>query len=220
MVKKIVDIIQPSTVVSHICLSLYVLLGLSGCAAIPLADSPVEPRRLGREFPISLAPPEPEATSLPFAEPAGALTLRSALAAALLNSPALAAFSWEVRAREGRALQAGLLPNPVFRLELEEFGGGGRRAVFDGAEAAIRLRQLLELGGKRAKRQQVETLNRDLAAWDYETLRLDVFTEVMKAFVTALSAQERVTLAEEQVRLAEEAVQTVARRSRLERPRL
>lgn len=114
-----------------------------------------------------------------------------------------------MRAREARALQAGLPPNPEFGFEVEEFGGGGDRTAFDGVDTTLRLGQLLELGGKRAKRQRVATLERDLAAWDYETRRLDVLTSVAKALVAVLAMQERVVLAEEQVGLAEETLQTV-----------
>ena len=190
--------------------SLVSLLGLSSCAALPVADSPIEPRRLGREFPTYTASPETESTRIPFTEPTGQLTLRAAFASALLNSPALAAFSWEVRAREAGAIQAGLLPNPTFSLEVEEFGGGGDRTAFDSSDTAIRLGQLFELGDKRAKRQRVATLERDLAAWDYETHRLDVLTSVVKAFVAVLATQRHVALAEERVEMAEEAIQTVA----------
>ena len=45
--------------------------------------------------------------------PTGQITLRDALALALLQSPELATYAWEVRAREARILQAGRLPNPV-----------------------------------------------------------------------------------------------------------
>jgi len=186
------------------------LLWLSSCATMPVADSTLEPRRLGREFPTYTASPEKELTPVPFTEPTGQLTLRAAFAAALLNSPALAAFSWEVRAREAGAIQAGRLPNPEFSLEVEEFGGGGDRTAFDGSDTTVRIGQLFELGDKRAKRQRVATLERDLAAWDYETHRLDVFTTVVKAFVAVLATQRQVTLAEEQVRVAEEAIQTIA----------
>ncbi len=136
------------------------LLRLSSCAAIPIADSTLEPRHPGREFPTHDASPETESTALPFTEPTGQLTLRVAFAAALLNSPALAAFSWEVCAREAGAVQAGRPPNPKFGLEVEEFGGGGDRAAFDGADTTVRLGQLFELGDKRAKRQRVATTPR------------------------------------------------------------
>ena len=211
MVNILKYVSRRSTSFGTIGLSLLLLLGLPSCTVIPIADNALEPRRLGRDFPTYHAPSEPEATPPLFTGPTDALTLPSALAAALLNSPALAAFSWEMRAREARALQAGLPPNPTFGFEVEEFGGGGSRTAFDGADTTLRLGQLLEFGGKRAKRQQVATLERDLAAWDYETHRLDVLTTVAKAFVAVLAMQERVTLAEEQVGLAEEALQTVAR---------
>ena len=51
----------------------------------------------------------------------------------------------------------------------------------------------------------------DLAAWDYETRRLDVLTTVAKVFVVTLAAQEQVSLEAEQVQLAQEVLQTVAR---------
>src|SRR5262245_55870264 len=60
-----------------------------------------------------------------FREPTGTISLRDALAAALLHNPELAAFSSEVRAREARALQAGLLPNPELDTEFEDFAGSG-----------------------------------------------------------------------------------------------
>ena len=191
-------------------LSLCLLLGLPSCAVAPLADSTLEPRRLGRELPPAHASPDSESAPPAFTEPTGGLTLRATLAAALLNSPALAAFSWEARAREARAIQAGRPPNPVLELKVEEFGGGGDRTAFDGADTTVRLGQLFELGGKRAKRQRVATLERDLAAWDYETHRLNVLTTVAKAFVAVLATQRRISLAEEQLGMAEEALQTVA----------
>ena len=194
---------------------LVALLGLPSCAAMPIADSSLEPRRLGREFPTYDASSETASFPVPFPEPTGQLTLRAAFAAALLNSPALAAFSWEVRAREAGAIQAGQLPNPEFSLEVEEFGGGGDRSAFDSADTTVQIGQVFELGGKRAKRQRVATLERDLAAWDYETHRLDVFTAVVKAFVAVLATQRQVALAEEQVGVAEEAVQTIASQVKL-----
>ncbi len=207
-----------STCFGNIGLSLCLLLGPPGCSLIPapapVADSTPEPRRLGRELQTYHAPagsnPD-DHLARTFTEPAGLLTVPTALAAALLNSPALAMFSWEVLAREARALQAGLRPNPEVRFEVEEFGGGGSRSAFDDSETTFLLGQLLELGDKRTKRQRLATLERDLAAWDYETRRLDVLTTVAKVFVVTLAAQEQVSLEEEQVQLAQEVLQTVAR---------
>ena len=143
-------------------------------------------------------------------EPTGAVTLRDALEAALLGSPDLSAFSFEVRAREARALQAGLLPNPALGFEVENLGSTRSGDPFSRTETTISLSQLVELGGKRAKRQRLATLERDLAGWDYETRRALVLSAVTRAFVTALSAQERLTLLDELIKVAKESVQTVA----------
>ncbi|MFQ5799958.1 MAG: TolC family protein, partial [Bacteroidota bacterium] len=173
-----------------------------------------ERRSLGQEFSTFQAPAKPmETPDVPeIAEPTGAITLRQALALALMYNPGLRAFSWEVRASEARTLQAGLLPNPEMEVEVEEVGGTGERSGFDGAETTIQLGQLIELAGKRPKRERVAALESKLAGWDYEAKRLDVLTEVALAFVGVLAAQERLILAEELVRLSEEVMDTVAQR--------
>jgi outer membrane protein, heavy metal efflux system len=79
-------------------------------------------------------------------------------------------------------------------------------------QATIQLSQVIELGGKRAARQHLATLNRDLAAWDYETARIDVLTEVTRAFTDVLAAQETVALTEQTTRLVEQVQQSVGAR--------
>lgn len=142
-------------------------------------------------------------------EPTGIVTLGDAAQAALLGSPDLRAFSAEVRAREAQALQAGLAPNPLFAAEVENIGAG-RGDAFARTETTLSLAQLLELGGKRAKRRHVALLERDLAGWDYETRRVLVLSEVAKAFVAALAAQERLALADELIRIADASAASVA----------
>jgi cobalt-zinc-cadmium efflux system outer membrane protein len=193
------------------------LLVLSSCTTLPVTTTWPEPRPLGNDLPVSRPPLQPSgmASGMPRSEePTGVLVLRQALALALLYNPELAAFSWEVRAGEARTLQAGLLPNPELELEIENVAGSKDLRGFDGAELTLRLSQLIELGGKRVKRVQVAALERDLAAWDYETKRVDVLTQVTQAFVEVLGAQERVAVQEELVRLAEQVLRTVAERVR------
>ena len=124
-------------------------------------------------------------------EPTGALTLRDALTHALLKNPELAAFSWEVRAVDARILQAGLYPNPELGAEVENFGGSKTQQNFDGAESTFALSQLIELGGKREKRTRIVKLERDLAGWDYEAKRLDVYVATAKAFMGSHQAIRR-----------------------------
>lgn len=166
---------------------------------------------LGAELDTYTAPTEPpsDTVALPeAAEPTGVLTLRDAIAAALLRNPALAAFSWEVRSREARALQAGLRPNPEVGVELENIGGSGDRQSFEQAESTVWLSQLILLSGKRAKRQRVADLERELAEWDYEAARLTVLTETTKTFVATLAAQRRLSVVRELERIAAESVRT------------
>lgn len=143
--------------------------------------------------------PAPEA----FTEPEGPITLRRALSLALTNNPALAAFSWEVRAKEAGAIQAGLLPNPELEALLEEFGGSGSVEGFEGAETTILLGQLIPLGGKISKRKRLAALGASLAEWDYEAARLDVLRAAAKAFADVLAAQRQLEITEELVGLAE-----------------
>ncbi|MCK5174593.1 MAG: TolC family protein [Planctomycetes bacterium] len=142
----------------------------------------------------------------------GVMTLPRALGLALMQNPELKAFSWEVRVAEARQLQQGLMPNPTLNVEAEEVGGGGARSGFDGAASAVVITQLIELGGKREKRTKLASLEKQLAGWDYEGKRLDVFGEVTKAFVAVLAAQQRVELSDELVDLSEQVLNTVQQR--------
>jgi cobalt-zinc-cadmium efflux system outer membrane protein len=131
------------------------------------------------------------------------LLLPEALALALLSNAALAADSYELRAREAALLQAGALPNPTLSLELEDIAGTGDFGGVDQAQTTLLLGQLIELGGKRAARVEVAAAERDLAAWGYEMRRIDVLADTAGAFVEVLAAQERLRLAEEALTLAE-----------------
>jgi len=139
------------------------------------------------------------------------VTLSEALATTLLGNPELKAFSSEVRAREALALQAGLLPNPEFGGEVENVGGSGDRKGFEDSETTLLLSQLIELGGKRARRRDVARFGKELASWDYEARRLAVLTQAAKSFASVLVRQERLVQADELVRVANEALGAVER---------
>ena len=178
-----------------------------GCAPYPLGDGRVPPRPLGADLPAHRAPSNPQAAvDAPeaFEEPGGVLNLRRALAAALQNNPDLAAFSWEVRVRDARALGESLLPNPELEIELENFGGSGTTSGFDSAETTVLLSQLIPLAGKIEKRTRVAQLQRDLAGWDYEAARIDVCTAVVRHFVAVAASQERVEFAQKNLGLADQ----------------
>ncbi|MGH8593798.1 MAG: TolC family protein [Gammaproteobacteria bacterium] len=151
--------------------------------------------------------------SEPIAEPTGHLTLREVLALALKASPELAPFSREIRAREAAVLQARLFPNPDLSVTAANLGNAVLKD-FDGPQTTVSLSQLILLGGKRGRGIEVAGLDRDLAAWDYETKRMDVLTRVAQAFVDVLRAQEGLALANDLMALAERVVEAVSARVR------
>lgn len=174
----------------------------------------VTPRPLGADLPVYR--PAAGAADQPVAQnPSGPIGLRDAHALALMQSPELATFAWEVRAREARILQAGRPPNPVISAVVEDLGGGARVTGAEGLvqpQTTIQLSQLIELGGKRAARERLAERTRDLAGWDYELARVDVFTRVARAFIDVLASQQAVALTEQTTRLVEAVHQTVGAR--------
>lgn len=142
-----------------------------------------------------------------FVEPEGDLTLRAAVRAALLGHPSLSERSWQTRAREAEALQAGLLPNPALSIEVENAPGTGQREGLSQAETTIGLSQLILLGGKRTRSRAVAENRVDLAGWDYEVARIGVLTDAAKSFVATLAAQQRLELLDQLARAAAKGVE-------------
>jgi cobalt-zinc-cadmium efflux system outer membrane protein len=190
------------------------MLGVSGCMEQSNEVTLPRPRSLGQEFSAFQPSAKPMETTEPpgIAEPTGVITLRRALALALMHNPELKAFSWDVRVSEARQLQASLWPNPEFEVEVEEVGGPGARSGFDAAETTIQLSQLIEIGDKAKKRTKLASLEKELSGLDYEAKRLDVFIDVTKAFIEVLAAQQRLKLTDELLQLSEELVDTVTKR--------
>lgn len=174
-------------------------------------------------------------------EVTGPVTLADVMTLTLQRSPELAAFAWDIRASEARQIQARLRPNPELLVEIEDvrLGGGpdirtrqhslglsssgvssqleygsesGAKSGFPEAQFTVSLSQLIELGGKRAKRMQLAASDRDVSAWDYEVARADVLKNAAQTFVSVLAAQERVVLDGELVQTAEQVLNTVSAR--------
>lgn len=204
----------------HIASIIWICAGLSACSGGRVPVSTVPPRPLGRDVPVYLPTRadrgRPEGPV--FATPTDSVSLRDAVALALLHSPELAAFAWETRAREARVVQAGRPPNPVVGVAWEDIGASSLRRAAAGNEqivqpqTTVQLSQVIELGGKRTARQNLASRTRDLAAWDYEAARIDVLTAVTHAFIDLLAAQEMVRLTSQTSRLVEQVRQSVSAR--------
>ncbi len=115
-------------------------------------------------------------------EPTGALTLRQALALALSRSPELAAFDYDIRIAEARILQAKSTPNPEADFTGESVAGTDAYSNADQSENTLLLSQLIELGGKRRARVREAGFGRELAGFDYEIRKREVFSKDGRAF--------------------------------------
>lgn len=144
-------------------------------------------------------------------EPERELTLERALVLALEHNAELASAAKGYGASEAAISQAGVLPNPVLSAASENLGNTRLREGGDHARV-IALSQLIELGGKREARVKLAQAGRDLAAWDYQTMRADLILAASVAFVDVLAAQQGQALAEESVTLARAFADTVSRR--------
>lgn len=145
-------------------------------------------------------------------EPAGTVTLRQALALALSRNPELAAVSYDIRISEARILQTKLIPNPELEYTGENLAGSGEYSGGKRAEHTLLLGQLIELGGKRRARIREAGFGRDLAEFDYEAKKREVFLKTAQDFVDVLALQRRVAVNEELVRLANDFIPNVVKR--------
>jgi len=212
---RIQDIMQSKlrVWVRRLIVVFFCVLGQAGCGD-EWSPWPT-PRPLGadiRTYRPVVESTDPKAGAIDVKEPTGALALRQALALALARNPALAAASWDVRVAEVDILQAGMAPNPEVRVRMGDFGGTG---VFRGtkdSDQSIRLSQVIELGWKSSKRIRVARLETSLRGWDYEAMRLDVFTQTTKAFVGVLAAERRLAAAKEMHVVAERIMSLIAKR--------
>ncbi len=154
----------------------------------------------------------PEEFDQPVIQPTGNLSLRQAIVLTLKHNPELATYAWTIRSREIDQIEAGLLPNPELGLGIENFAGSGNVSSFKSSETTVALSQLIELGDKRLKRQEVASSDFSLARWDYETKRIDLLTETAQAFIEVLSKQEMLGITNEIYTLANDVYETVNKR--------
>jgi outer membrane protein, heavy metal efflux system len=182
-----------------------------GCARVT-PTSRHEPETVGAARSVSAASPDVSPPVLEVSESTTALTLRDAVALALLRSPDLAEYAWQIRAAEARVLQASLRPNPEVSLLVEDVVGTGRFEGVREAQATLELAQIIELGGKRAARIDAASATERLATQEYELKRVEVLADVTRRFIRVLAAQEIVGLTAASMRLSQQTIDAVARR--------
>ena len=146
------------------------------------------------------------------AETAEELSLVRARELALRYNAGLIEADWARQGTAGLQEQAGLLPNPELSVDVENFAGDGDKEGFDSAETTVAISQLIELGGKRSKRQTVADLQKTAADFEYEAQRLNTLNEVTRTYVEVVAAQERLKQAKILAELAQTVQRTVTER--------
>lgn len=191
-------------------LSIVLVVMLVGCAqSRPFDDLWVDARPYRAEMPATRPPADVLERDSVFLKPAitpdltGAITLHDAVALALRQNPTLKANGWAATAAEADAMQMGRPRNPTATLAVENFGGPDNLPALP--RQTLRISQVIELADKREKRQRLGEARQRLAAWDYETQRIEIAAATAERYVAVLVAQERVVLAQRQLKLAEAA---------------
>ena len=139
------------------------------------------------------------------------VTLDEALARTLDANPALAANGYRVDAAWGRFEQAGIAPNPVLDVAINDVVGTDKFRGLSGAETTLSLIWVLERG---VRLRQVDAARADISLREVEAqvLQLDAAAETARRFIACLAFQARLVNAAEAIRLAEQIVESVRAR--------
>ncbi len=132
-----------------------------------------------------------------------AYTLDDLTAAALAKHPRLAQAVLAVDAARGRAVQAGLYPNPTVAVVLDELGDPQGPA---GINTVPLVTQEIVTGGKLTLSRAAASKEIDLATLDVAARRAELLAAVRAAYFDALMLQRRVELLRDLVKLADASV--------------
>src|SRR5690606_24719642 len=142
----------------------------------------------------------------------GKLTIEKAVSLAVQNNPELKTLHYEIDALGAAKIQSGLMPNPEFEVEAENILGSKDFNGFNNSEITAVLSQDILLAGKISKRVKVAETNISLAEWDYETKRIEIITDIRKAFQQALAVQLLIEKNEELIKVSKEFVVNLQKR--------
>jgi len=118
---------------------------------------------------------------------------------ALAANPTLAEAEAEIRAAQGKHLQAGLYPNPRVGFEGEELRGG----AYGGGERGFFVAQPLITGGKLGLNRKIVDQQIQISRQQEEAQRYRILNGVRIAYVRMLAAQEMAETRKDLVKIAE-----------------
>ena len=139
------------------------------------------------------------------------VTLDEALARTLDANPALAANGYRIDAAFGRFEQAGVAPNPVLDLAVNDALGTDDFRGVRGVETTLSIIWSLERG---VRLRQIDAARADISLREVEAqvMHLDAAAETARRFLACLAFQARLVNAAEAIRLAEQTVEAVRAR--------
>jgi outer membrane protein, heavy metal efflux system len=184
---------------------------MAGCALTPAPELLPQARRglLVTERHVMATPVAAVGLISPAASPRHErsierLTLQQALGLDERVHPDFAAAQAQIESAEGRALQAGLFPNPELVSRVESVPVTGQ--IIERAEYIVGVSQPAPLGQRLAVARRVETLDRDRLGLELEVKRLEIRRHVQSAFATVLYRQRVIQARAEDVQIAENGV--------------
>jgi cobalt-zinc-cadmium efflux system outer membrane protein len=132
---------------------------------------------------------------VPCARAQTVLTLPDAVARALANHPRLAAEAGRIAAAQGLVQQAGLRPNARLYVQSENWRAGAPQPVASVfTDQFLYASQLLETGGKRARRLEAARAGERLAEQDRQVIAREIALRVKLAYWAAWGEQQVVEL--------------------------
>lgn len=168
--------------------------------------------RHGRYLAFILALFSPWSTAVYGTTPSQVLTLPQAISRALDKHPDLSLFEYRFKAVSGAALNADQAPAYELGLEFENLLGSGALNGVDAAEYTLALSSVIELGDKRQSRKRLASEQHALVEAERTAEALKLLGRVTRAFIRALSLQEKIRLGETSVALAESSRETIKQR--------
>lgn len=139
----------------------------------------------------------------------GNISLRDAMEATMASNPRLRSYTLRTEALLGEKETADLMPAFTLGAELEDALGTGDIKDFTGAEATLKLSNVIEMGGKRAARVGVVNRRIDVLNAEQRIVELDLLAEVVRRFIDVATAQEQINLQSQSTAIAEQTVNAI-----------
>jgi outer membrane protein, heavy metal efflux system len=153
---------------------------------------------------------------LPLVASAEGLSLAQAIERTLQSNPDLTVFAYELRAQEGRVLEANARPPIEAGATIENALGSGARSGLDAAETTLSLAFLFERGALE-RRRAVAAAGASLLDSELKLRRVDAAAEASRRFMLVLDYQQQVSEFARARELAEQSLAAVQLRVRAAR---